>query len=120
MAGLPEDFNPRVVIGVEPLLEDTWTLDELVTSSIESLKEVTSDYHEFSRVKTTVDNRTVVITDFQGNVAQLGMYRQVQMYLIVGKTFWVVCGGTPPDGFDEWKDDFDAIFRSLRILDESS
>jgi len=116
MAGLPEGFDPRVIIGVEPLPVDTWTLDEVVTSNIEGLKSVTSDYHEFSRVKTTVDNRTAVILDFQGNVAQSGMGRQVQMYLLVGKTTWCVVCGTSPDEFDKWEDDFDAIVRSLRVL----
>ena len=116
IAGLPEDFDPRVIIGVEPLLEDTWTLDEAVTASIEGIKMVMPDYHEFSRVKTTVDNRTAVIIEFQGSVAQSGMYRQVQMYFLVGKTIWCVGCGTPLDEYSEWEDDFDAIVRSLRIL----
>ncbi len=116
MAGLPTGFDPRVIIGVEPLPVDTWTLDEVVTSSIEGIKSITSDYHEFSRVKTTIDNRTAVIIDIQGNVAQSGMYRQVQMYLLVGKTLWCVGCGTSPDEYSKWEDDFDAIVRSLRVL----
>ena len=116
IAGLSTDFDPRVVIGVAPIPVDTWTLDEFVTSSIEGIKSIMSDYHEFSRVKTTIDNRTAVIIELQANVAQLGMYRQMQMYLLVGKTVWIVGCGTSPDKYSEWEDDFDAIVRSLRIL----
>ena len=117
-AGLPimDGFMPNVNIVVEPLPEGTWTHDEVVTAEIEGLKAVVSDYQEFSRVKTTIDNRTATIIEWQGNVAGLGTFRDVQMIFLVGKTAWIVTCTSLPDEYSEWEDDFDAIVRSLRIL----
>ena len=116
MAGLPtmEGFMPNLNIVVEPL--PGMTHDEVVTASIEGLKAVVSDYHEFSRVKTTIDNRTATIIEWQGSFPELGTYRFVQMYLLVSKTIWGVCCTALPDEYSKWEDDFDAIVRSLRIL----
>jgi len=118
MAGLPtmEGFMPNVNIVVEPLAETMWTHDEMVTAAIEGVKAVLSDYHEFSRVKTTIDNKTATIIEFQGNYAGFGTYRFVHMYLLVSKTVWGVGCTTLPDEYSKWEDDFDAIVRSLRIL----
>jgi uncharacterized repeat protein (TIGR02543 family) len=117
LAGLPTitgGYIPGVSIAVEPLLE--MTHDEVVTAAIEGLKAVMSDYHEFSRVKTTIDNRTATIIEWQGTVAGLGTYRCVQMIFLVSKTAWVVNCTALPDEYSKWEDDFDAIVRSLRIL----
>lgn len=115
MAGLPgEGTNVNIV--VEPLPAIISTHDQLVTAAIESLKLVVSDYYEFSRVKTTIDNRTATIIDSQANIAGLGTYHYVFMCCIVNKTIWSVTCTTLPDEFSEWEDDFDAIVRSLRIL----
>jgi hypothetical protein len=117
IAGLPTEtgYMPNVNIVVEPLPE-MWTHDEMVTAGIEGVKAVMSDYHEFSRVKTTVGNRTATIIEFQGTLAGLGTFREVQMCLIASKTFWVVTCTALPDEYSKWEDDFDAIVRSLRIL----
>jgi len=116
MAGLPgEGSNVNIV--VEPLSGIVWTHDAVVTVAIEGLKEVVSDYHEFSRVKTTIDNRTATIIEYQATFAGLGTGHFVQMMFIVNKTFWgVTCTALSPDEYSEWEDDFDAIVRSLRIL----
>jgi len=118
MAGLPTmiGFDPNVNIVVEPLPGIMWTHDEVVTAEIEGLKAVVSDYQEFSRVKTTIDNRTATIIEWQGNVAGFGTCHDAQMIFIVSKTVWVVTCTASPDDYSEWEDDFDAIVRSLRIL----
>ncbi len=118
MAGLPtmEGFRPNFNIVVEPLSEIMWTHDEVVTAAIEGIKAVVSDYHEFSRVKTTIDNRTATIIECQGTIAGYGTYRFVHMYLLVSKTVWGVGCTVLPDEYSKWEDDFDAIVRSLRIL----
>ena len=117
IAGLPTEtgYMPSVNIVVEPLPE-MWTHDEMVTAGIEGVKAVMPDYHEFSRVKTTVGNRTATIIEFQGTLAGFGTFREVQMYLIASKTFWVVTCTALADEYSKWEDDFDAIVRSLRIL----
>jgi hypothetical protein len=115
MAGLPgEGSNVNIV--VEPLPATISTHDEMVAVAIESLKLVVSDYHEFSRVKTTIDNRTATIIEWQGNIAGLGTFRDVQMIFLVGKTAWIVTCTALPDEYSKWEDDFDAVVRSLRIL----
>ena len=117
-AGLPtmEGFNPSVNIVVQPVPEGTWTHDELVTAGIEGTKDVYPDYHEFSRVKTTVGNRTATIIEWQGTLPGSDTGRFVQMCLTVSETYWLVTCGAFPDEYSEWEDDFDAIVRSLRIL----
>ena len=118
IAGLPtiEGFDPNVTIVVESLPGIMWTHDNVVTAGIEGLKENYPDYHEFSRVKTTVGNRTATITEWQGTYPGFGTGRYLQMFLLVGKTVWGVCCSVFPDEYSEWEDDFDAIVRSLRIL----
>ena len=111
-----EGFMTNVNIVVEPLPGIMWTHDKVVTAAIEGIKAVVSDYHEFSRVKTTIDNRTATIIDYQATIAGLGTGRFVQMMFIVNKTFWGVTCTALPDEYSEWEDDFDAIVRSLRIL----
>jgi hypothetical protein len=119
MAGLPREtgyYNPNVNIVVAPVSGIMWTHDEVVTAQIEGLKEIVSDYHEFSRVKTTIDSRTATIIEWQGNVAGLGTCHDVQMMFIVSKTVWAVTCTALPAEYSNWEDDFDAIVRSLRIL----
>jgi predicted nucleic acid-binding Zn ribbon protein len=115
MAGLPME-GTNVNITVEPLPATISTHDEMVAAAIASLKVVVSDYHEFSRVKTTVDNRTATIIECEATLAGLGTFHYVFMCCIVSKTIWMVTCTTSPDDYNEWEDDFDAIVRSLRIL----
>ena len=115
MAGLPmEGTNVNIV--VEPLPATISTHDEMVAAAIESLKMVVADYHEFSRVKTTVDNRTATIIECEATLAGLGTFHYVSMCCIVSKTIWMVTCATSPDEYSKWEDDLDAIVRSLRIL----
>ena len=115
-AGLPtmEGFMPNLNIVVQPSFG--MTHDECVTAGIEGLKEIIPDYHEFSQVKTTIDKRTTTIIEYQGTIAGLGPYRQVQMMFLVSETYWVVTCTSLLDEYSEWENDFDAIVRSLRIL----
>ena len=116
--GVPteEGYAPNVNIGVESLPGGGWTLDEAVEASIRGIKQVVEEYHEFSRVKTTVGGREAVIIDSEVDFPGLGRLRALQMCVLVGKVAWfVTC--TPPAGeFSQWEDDFHDIVRSLRIL----
>ena len=118
MAGLPtmEGFMPNVNIVVEPLPVTISTHHELVAASVESVKMVVSDYHELSRVETTIDNGTATIIECQATLPVLGTFHYVFMCCIVDNTIWNVTCTTPPDEYSKWEDDFDAIIRSLRIL----
>ena len=118
MAGLPtmEGFMPNVNIVVEPLPVTISTHHELVAASVESLKMVVSDYHELSRVETTIDNRTATIIECQATLPAFGTFHYVFTCCIVDNTIWNVTCTTSPDDYSNWEDDFDAIIRSLRIL----
>lgn len=117
-AGIPSEIGliPSVSIVVESLPGIVWTHDAVVKAEIEWLKAIASNYYEFSRVKTTIDNRTATIIVSQVTIPQRVTCRYVQMVLLVGKTAWMVTCTTLPDEYSEWEDDFDAIVRSLRIL----
>jgi predicted nucleic acid-binding Zn ribbon protein len=118
MAGLPitGGYIPNVNIVVEPVHGIMWTHDQIVAAGIEALEAIASDYHEFSRVKTTIDNRTATIVECEVTVAGLGTFHYVFMVCIVNKTAWTVTCTALPDEYSECEDDFDAIVRSLRIL----
>lgn len=117
-AGLPTEtgYMPNVNIVVESLPGILWTLDNVVEAGIRGIKEIVQEYHEFSRVKTTVGGREATIVDSEGTIPGLPKQHSLQLIMLVGKTAWfVTC--TPPTGeFSKWEDDFDAIVRSLRIL----
>ena len=115
MAGLYGE-GTNVNIAVEPLPAIIRTHDEMVIAQIEALKAVVSDYHEFSRVKTTIDNRMATIVECRATLPGLGTFHYVFMCCIANKTVWGVTCTTSPDQYGSWEDDFDAIVRSLRIL----
>ena len=117
-AGLPIEggYAPNVNIVVESIPGVIWTHDKVVEAEITGIKQIIQDYHEFSRVKTTVDGRETTIVDWEGTYPQLGKGRVLQMIVLVGKTAWIVTC-TPPSGeSSKWAKDFGAVVRSLRIL----
>jgi len=116
-AGVPTEmgYAPNVNIVVESLPGVMWTHDKVVEAEIEGLKDVVDDYHEFSRIKTTISGREATIVEWEGTYPQLGRGHQLQMFMLVGKVAWIVTC-TPPSGeFSKYEDDFHAIVRSLRI-----
>ncbi len=117
-AGIPteEGYAPNVNIVVEPIPEGINTHDELIEASIAGAKMIVDDYHEFSRIKTTISGRTATILDWEGTFPQLGKIRCVQTVLMVGKTGWTVTCVAPEGEMSQWEEDFNAIVRSLRIL----
>lgn len=117
-AGIPteEGYSPNVNIVVEPLPQGVGTTDEYVEASISAIKMVIDDYHEFSRISTTVDGRKVTILDWEGTIPQIGQYHIVAMVFTVGKTGWTVTCTPPMGEFSKWEDDCNNIVRSFRIL----
>ena len=117
-AGVPSEIGviPSTNIVVEPITGITQRHDEVVETQMGTVKRLVQDYHEFSRVKTTIDNRTATIIVWQGTVPQRITCRYEQMIFLVGKTVWIVTCTTLPDEYSKWEDDFHAIVRSLRVL----
>ena len=117
-AGLPTEtgYMPNVNIVVESLPGILWTLDNVVEAGIRGIKEIVQEYHEFSRVKTTVGGREATIVDSEGTIPGLPKQHSLQLIMLVGKTAWFVTCAPPTGEFSKWEDDFDAIVRSLRIL----
>jgi len=116
-AGLPTEtgYEPNVNVVVESL-PGIWTHDEVVEAEIQGIKDVVEDYHEFSRVKTTIDDREATIVDWEGTFPQIGRFRNFQALILVGKVAWIVTCFPPEGEFSKWESDFHAIVRSLRIL----
>ena len=118
IAGIPTDMgmNPNVNIGVQPFSGIAGTLDEGVNAAVEALKLFTSDYYEFSRVKTIIDGRAAAVIEYQATVPGLPTMHCKQMMCTVKKTVWIVTCTTSPEKYSKWEDDFEAIVRSLRIF----
>ncbi|MCJ7744039.1 MAG: hypothetical protein MUO99_05715 [Dehalococcoidales bacterium] len=70
LAGLPIEtgYVPNVSIAVESLPGVIWTHDRAVEAEIRGIKQIVQDYHEFSRLKTTVDGREATIIDGGGGL----------------------------------------------------
>ena len=117
-AGLPTEmgYEPSVNITVESLPGVILTHEMMVEAEIQGIKDFVQDYHEFSRVKTTIGGREATIVDWEGTYPQLGRFHNLQMFILVGKVAWVVTCTPPAGEFSKWEDDFHAIVRSLRIL----
>ena len=118
IAGLPTDigYMPNINIGVEPLPWGISTLDGVVEASVKGIKTIVDDYHEFTRLKTTVGGREATILNCEVTYPQVGSFHSMQMYMIIGKNIWVVSCTTTPEAFSEWEDDLHSVVRSLRIL----
>jgi len=118
IVGIPieERYLPNVTIGVGPKPVGVQTHDEMLEAEIAGIKQMIQDYHEFSRVKTTVDGREATILDLEGAHPQIGKFRILQMYVLVGKTVWLVTCTSSSEEFSTWEEDFQTILRSLRIL----
>lgn len=118
VAGVPTEmgYTPNVNIVVESLPEGMLTLDKLVEATIRGIKEAFPEYREFSRVKTTVGGKEAVIVDLEVDLPGKGRFRQLQMFVLVGKIVWGVGCLTTPEKFGDFEDDFHAIVRSLRIF----
>ena len=122
MAGLPVGgsyaASINIVVGQCPVT--ICTHDLMVKAEIEGMKAADPGYRELSRVKTTVDGRTATILVSQGTVAYTSIshydVHYVQVFLLAGRTEWVVTCATLSDEYSKWEDDFDAIVRSLRIF----
>ena len=117
-AGVPSEIGviPSISIVVQTIPGIMQRHDEVLEAEIRQVRELLQDYHEFSRVKTTIDNRTATIIVFQGTAPQRVTCRYVQMMFLVGKTVWSVTCTALPEDFSRYEDDFNAIVRSLRIL----
>ena len=116
-AGIPTDegYVPNMTIAVEPL-QYNYTHDEYVEAGIEYTKIAFNDFREFSRIKTTVGGREATIVESEYSFPQVGKLQSMQMVMLVGKTGWVVGCTAPLGEYDAWRDDFNDIVRSLRIL----
>ncbi len=122
-----EAHNAFVIVVVDSPPAVTWTLDSVVETIMPDMKDNPNieDYNEFSRVKTTVGGREVVIIDWQmsipiqtfGDTTVGGKYHYLMMVTLVGKTAWTItCVTRSPEMFSDYEDDFHAVVRSFRIL----
>lgn len=120
-AGVPygAGHNPNVNVMVTPPGEGNWKLEDLVEAVVQLgyIKDA-EEYHEFSRISTVVDGREAIILDCEARypffTAEL---RALTMYLRDNRVVWVVaCSVLSPKDFTDFEADFDAIVRSLRVL----
>lgn len=116
--GLPIEtgYSPSVNIVVEPVPGLVVTHNQMVEAEVNGVKYYVQDYHEFSRIKTTVDGREATIIEWEGTYPQYGKGHTLQLLVLVGKTAWIVSCVPPSGEYDKWEKDFEAIVRSLRIV----
>lgn len=103
-------------ITIEPLLAGFTNIDSVVDGQMRWLKNVATNVHEFSRIKTTVDGREAVIVDAQAFPKGGVEVRALDMVMIQGKVVWGINCQTSPKEFGNFDDTFRAIIWSFRIL----
>jgi len=118
LAGIPseEGYYPNVTVIVYPKPILALTLDALVQAETLWGKENLQQYHEYSQVKTTVDGREAITIDMKNYEPGMGTWRCFQLYTIKDNLVWVVTTSCFLEDFGYYKDTFDQIIRSLRIL----
>jgi hypothetical protein len=119
IAGLPIGggyYWPNVSIVVESVPGLVVTHNQMVEAETTGIKQLLSDYHQFSRVKTTVGGREATIIDWEGTFPEAEKSHNLDLFVLVGKTVWVVGCTQSIEEFSKWEEDFQAIVRSLRIL----
>ena len=110
------ELDAGMNITVESLPGFGWTLDEVVEAGTQMAKDMFEEYHEFSRLKTTIGGREAVIVDWEGSFTGLPRMRNLQMTVLADKVAWYLTCSAIPEKFNDFEDDFYAIVRSLRIL----
>ena len=118
-AGVPMEtgyYSPNVNMIVTPLTAGGLTLDEEAEAATQYVKDIAKEYHEFSRVKTTVDGKEAVIVEYEADFLGLDRSHHLVMMMFAGRVGWTVTCTTTPDRFGEFEADLHAIVRSLRIL----
>ena len=120
LGGIPveEGYWPNVNIVVIPRSIGYWTLDEIVEYDCQAAMMYLQDFREYSRTETIVDGKEAVILDSENcdPVLGFGMTRYLQLYTVKDEFVWVVSCTYDSEDFQKYKDDFNAIVRSLRIL----
>jgi hypothetical protein len=107
----------NVNIVVQPLSGDKPTLDEIVEEKPQRTEEISYEYHEFSRTKTTVGGREAIIANWEETAPDAGKKsRSVQMFMLADNLLFKVTCYVPSEHFNNYAQDLDAIVRSLRIL----
>jgi hypothetical protein len=113
----PDGSSANVNIVVQPLSGDKPTLDEMVEAKLQRTKEISYEYHEFSRIKTTVGGREAIIANWEETIPDMGRKsRSVQMFMLADNLLFKVTCYVPSEHLNSYEEDLDAIVRSLRIL----
>jgi len=117
IAGQPieDGWYPNINIVVEPRPGGMSSLDAVLEEEIQGLKSIITDFQELSRSKTTVGGEEAAIVEFEGFFSDMDEVHDLQMYIIKGKTIWVVTCTAGPDDYSDFEATFYSALRSFRI-----
>lgn len=111
------NYNPNLVIIIEPLVDDNVKLEDLVEFSVREIKKISEEYREFSRTKTTIDGRQAIIFDYEVRLSNWPFIHYLSMSMCIDKFLWTTtCCIIPPLNFYDFKNDFYAILKSFKIV----
>lgn len=118
LVGLPteEGWAPNVNIIVEPLPRGELTHNDMVKAQMANVEITLQDYHEIYLIKTIVDGKEATILEYEATYPGIGRLHQLVMLILVGNNSWMVTCTPQLGEFNKWSDDFNAVVRSLRIL----
>ena len=119
LAGLPTEqgYDPNMNIVVEPVPLFYRTQDKMVEANITNMEKICPDYYMHSRTNTVVDGKEATIIESEATITSEKIKTfNINVTILSGKVCWyVTCGTTNLNAYEEYKDDFHHIIRSLRI-----
>ena len=109
-------LNPDVTVVVQPLPAGTWTLDGIVNAEEQGGQPFFSEYHELSRMETTVGGREVAIIENETTLQGI-TNRGLAMYVPAGKNVWLIGCKTAPEKYSDFENTFHDILLSFRLYE---
>jgi hypothetical protein len=96
----------------------TLTLSQVVDAEMLGFKEAVNNYHKMARTKTTVDGQKAVLVEFKVQFSTaVFTYHNLQLFLVSGKTLWMLACSSADADFGQWAGDLNNIVRNFKLID---
>jgi len=122
LGGIPLDsgyYNPNITIAIfdKPLIGDNVKLEDVAELLVSEYKKISEEYCEFSRTKTIINGRQVVLLDFEACLPNMLLTHYLVMNMFIDKYLWTItCSISSPLNYYDFKDDIYAIVKSFKTL----
>jgi hypothetical protein len=110
-AGVSEGAFPMVSVSIRAIPSSASSHSQVVDAVINPTRQNENRVQELSRLETTVEGREATILELE-----VPEFYMLHMITTVDRRVWEVACSSDPEDSEQWKDDFQVIVRSLRLL----